>query len=647
MPLYRHMPGGPSRTRIEVKLPGTLGNDNLYAHGLGGPDTHKNVFYDVVLTKKPGEFKAELRFKHLNVTSPTSGSSTGKLRNYFTPVIQEIDLRGHVINFIIPEGALVVPSMLTQYDDSLLRPSSTNHYSAAAVTIDFDSFDNHVYYINLINYGTILGAGGVPAKRRVWSYVPYSAGSDFGLSANPNDHEQWLIARGAPDGGGRRIVPSIDGGSAYGLNDMGFPDQDQSGMFGQFASQYGTSTKTGSIGLPTDPIVLMGTSFTNIMFKIYNKSTGKILAGGGAGGGGPIQDLDLGGSVNNGKNYVAEMWGNQTTCTASYPSYCSVSFGFIGWLRDFPNSTTNRVPYRVLVGGGYGGWGAGWHYNYGADEDVDTVFKAHDYDSIGIRKDGPFGHHRTEPTNKGNTINMWTWDPNIPDENGQTGSPGYKLNFGYYPYFSWLSNRRGYEALAYEGGPDGNPFGILNKGGIPSTYYEGLDIGCAISVCSINPYPDWFIGWPYAPGITVGQPWTNPRNDFAGMPGASPGVNFQKNAGANGFTQTQENLGGNGATYAQNGIDATDLTYKFPNSVDSSSPESNAYFVNSGIGVGGKAGKSVTVRWFSSNGGNGLTNQSVHTIPSERLGYPYASIVENLGEISGESEINFASNMYS
>jgi len=70
---------------IDITLPGTLGNDGLYAHGLGGPDTHKNVYADVVLTKKPGDTKVELRFRHLNVSSVSSGSSSGKLLDYFSP----------------------------------------------------------------------------------------------------------------------------------------------------------------------------------------------------------------------------------------------------------------------------------------------------------------------------------------------------------------------------------------------------------------------------------------------------------------------------------------------------------------------------------------------------------------------------------
>ena len=84
--------GGPSRKFIDVTLPGTLGNDGLYAHGLGGPDTQKNIYADVVLTKKPGDNVLELRFRHLNVTSPTAGSSSGYLKDYFTSVIFEYNI---------------------------------------------------------------------------------------------------------------------------------------------------------------------------------------------------------------------------------------------------------------------------------------------------------------------------------------------------------------------------------------------------------------------------------------------------------------------------------------------------------------------------------------------------------------------------
>ena len=107
--------GGPSRKFVDITLPGTLGNDGLYAHGLGGPDTHKNIYADVVLTKKAGDDVIELRFRHLNVTSPTAGSSTGQLKDYFTSVTYETGLFGaQNINFYIPQVAQLVPSYFTE-----------------------------------------------------------------------------------------------------------------------------------------------------------------------------------------------------------------------------------------------------------------------------------------------------------------------------------------------------------------------------------------------------------------------------------------------------------------------------------------------------------------------------------------------------
>ena len=121
---------------------------------------------------------------------------------------------------------------------------------------------------------------------------------------------------------------------------------------------------------------------------------------------------------------------------------------------------------------------------------------------------------------------------------------------------------------------------------------------------------------------------------FAGVPGISQGSNFQKNNGYNGLSQTQQLLGGNGASYGQDGTNATSLT-------DEMSTSTSATIVRSGTGVGGKGGKSVTVRWFTVGDSNGLTNQNAHVASAERLGWPYASIVENLGDIQGNSDIQY------
>ena len=632
---------------IDIILPGTLGNDGLYAHGLGGPDTHKNVYADVVLTKKPGDTKVELRFRHLNVSSVSSGSSTGKLLDYFSPVIYEYNILAiNGINLIIPEGALVVPGFYTEYQDSLDRPSQSKHFSSNALTIDVESFEGTglFYSINLYNHGTILGAGGTIAKRRVWSYTGYS-GNDLGFGSNPDDHVPYFMPVQRPDGAGRRVVPSIDGGTEYGYNGMGFPYYDIGGLFEQYVDSQGNSQKLGSIGLPTDPILIRG-NLSNVMFKLYNKSTGIIYAGGGGGGGGPVEDINLMTSNNDGHwNYCSEAYGQQYVYYSGgmyyYPSY---SYGHQGIVHTFPDSS--RAPFRPLVGGGFGGFGAGWHYSYGLALDTSGVFYRGtfgDYDNtlaanrtgqdaLDSVKDGPLGHHRTSPTNASGDVYMHTWDT------AYNGNIGFQKFHQYYPYYTWMSNRRGYEGLGFHGGPtgDGNPYGILNKGSIPANHAEMLTVSDLYNTGPNPSGPSYRFGWDYGYGITGTPNWNNynPEMPFAGVPGISQGSNFQKNAGYNGLSQTQQLLGGNGASYGQDGTDATSLTHQMDTT-------SQATIVRSGTGVGGKGGKSITVRWFTVGDSNGLTNQNAHVASSERLGWPYASIVENLGDIQGNSDIQY------
>lgn len=633
--------GGPSRRFVNITLPGTLGNDGLYAHGLGGPDTHKNVYADVVLTKKPGDAKVELRFRHLNVSSVSSGSSTGKLLDYFSPVIHEYSILGiNGINLIIPEGALVVPGFYTEYQDSLDRPSQSKHFSSNAVTIDVESFEGAglFYSINLHNHGTILGAGGTIAKRRVWSYTGYS-GNDLGFGSNPDDHIPYFMPVQRPDGAGRRVVPSIDGGTEYGYNGMGFPYYDIGGLFEQYVDSQGNSQKLGSIGLPTDPILIRG-NLSNVMFKVFNKSTGKIYAGGGGGGGGPVEDINLMTSNNVDWNHCYELYGQQYTYWSNlgYLVWVNYSHGHSGQIHTFPDSS--RAPFKPLVGGGFGGFGAGWHYDYGLALETSGVFYRStfgDYDNtlaasltgqtaLDSVKDGPLGHHRTSPTNASGEVYMHTWDT------AYNGNIGFQKYHTYYPYFTWMAARRGYEGLGYHGGAnaDGNPYGILNKGNIPADHAEMLGVRDYTNMTPGNPH---VFGWDY--GSTATQANlnnTNPVRPFAGLPGISQGSNFQKNAGYNGLSQTQQLLGGNGASYGQDGTDATSLTHQFPT-------DTSAYIVRSGTGVGGKGGKSITVRWFTVGDSNGLTNQNAHVAPAERLGAPYAMIAENSGTIIGESDI--------
>ena len=629
--------GGPSRKFIDVTLPGTLGNDGLYAHGLGGPDTHKNIYADVVLTKKPGDNVLELRFRHLNVTSPTAGSSSGYLKDYFTSVIFEYNISAtQNINFFIPQGAQLVPSYLTEYQDYLARPSQAKHFSAAALTIDAESFEGtgRFYHINVFNSGIILGAGGDIAQRRVWSYKAFVAPEE-GFSS-PNDHRPFFMPTQRPDGGGRRIVPSIDGGSVYGYNDMGYPAHDHGGMFKQYAGLEGNSQKLGSIGLPTDPIIIRG-NLTHVLFRLYNKSTGEIKAGGGAGGGGPVEDIDISTSNNDAFNYVTEGAG-QWSASIPYDQW-ETNGTFGGVVHNFASQyASSRAPYRPMIGGGFGGWGSGWHYHYGADYEYNTLNYYWNYErynagggspGLGIRLDGPFGHHRTSSTNKDNTTDTHTWDTSI------NGSAGFHLTFSYYPTFSWLSNYRGYEALAFEGGYDGNPYGILNKSGIPAVGAELLHVSSS-SGAYLPGSNLYRIGWPDSRYVNGwgGNPFqsqTGPAESFAGAPGASPGSNFQKNAGSGGIT-TPNNLGGNGADYGQDGADATNLTYTYPT-------DRSVTFLRSGTGVGGKGGKSISVRWFTVGDSNGLTNQNAYVASAERLGAPYALIAENSGTIIGESDI--------
>ena len=422
MALTRHHPGGPDRTYLSITLPGSEKN-GVYSHDeVDGHPTRREYVDTVIKAKDDDDTVLEIRFKYL------LDSANSQTRNNFNDydtlsnrkhgfVKVEYDITKHtniVIN--IPETATLVPGWypLVHYNSTLqqyvspdytianlsgVNVPSTPQYFSTALTIDLDRFTSRRRIIYLKNYGKIIGMGGQPFKRVLPVAGRFIQMSFGGASINYvynhfNNDRRWYDSNGSlnsvgynPSGGGRRMDQNVDG-QHNALEDTHenrrHATYNIAGTPVYCHDWDGNNPAFYQVQLPENPMDAI--RIINIRGQtgvfIYNESTGRILPGGGAGGGGPAFDINMNSVprrifyiTNHGAYYqrdqyigggnYANLYSNSVAIDGYIPSHGGTRVSSnnqpVGQGHPFNYTTTGPIVYP-FIGGGRGGRGAGWHY---------------------------------------------------------------------------------------------------------------------------------------------------------------------------------------------------------------------------------------------------------------------------------------------
>ena len=426
-------PGGPRRKYAKITLPGSLKN-GVYSHDESDGHATSREYVDVIVRQKDNDAnKVELHFKYLLAVADDGGSERKILTEYDTSSNRKhgykvveyniADVQNVLLD--IPENATLVPGFypMGHYNDSLgqtvasnytvaslsgITISSTPKYHSTALTID-TNFTNKTL-LSVRNSGRIIGMGGGPASTvlpRAYSVGAARFDDDIVTTELRNYHslsnEPVLYGGGtqltsSADGGGRRMDTNVDGEDNSGTNTLaGVPVSEHQDHYlkNGFFQQYHCPE------IPMDAIrIKADESIENAVINIVNTETGQILPGGGAGGNGPVCDINYlatSGNFHYQSNYTyginagtAPYLGSATSFssfstsgnmpTSSYhPSPIGHGHRINGWNNDgFILSYSPTTPKTgggivyPLIGGGRGGRGAGWHYNNHFEIDTST-----------------------------------------------------------------------------------------------------------------------------------------------------------------------------------------------------------------------------------------------------------------------------------